>query len=170
MLNEKTEERVKEAMEAHGFDVTIENKHIRFSNSKGYVTAYQFAIMQMAGKIEYIGFSSNTIFVKRSEKSAERNDEPQAISSYLPVKVDQLSFEFHCLECRGVLIHKIAKPDAGSLCNNCMRVLKKINNEYESAPTRVSIDPDEVKEYENGDRPKENEKGVSMFFGPSSSK
>jgi hypothetical protein len=51
-----------------------------------------------------------------------------------------------------------------------MRVLKKINNEYESAPTRVSIDPDEVKEYENGDRPKENEKGVSMFFGPSSSK
>jgi hypothetical protein len=166
MFNEETEERIKEAMEARGFDVTIENKHIRFSNSKGYVTAYQFAIIQMAGEIEYINFPTNTIFVKRLEKSAERSDEPQTISSYLPVKIDRLSFEFHCLECRGMLIHKIVNPDAGSLCNKCMRVLKKINDEYQSVPTRVSLDPEEVKEYGKGNRPKADDKGVSIYFGP----
>jgi hypothetical protein len=49
-----------------------------------------------------------------------------------------------------------------------MHVLKNINDQYESAPTRVSLDPEEVKEYENGNRPKADEKGVSMLFGPSS--
>ena len=34
MLNEETEARVKEAMEARGFDVTIESNHIRFSTPK----------------------------------------------------------------------------------------------------------------------------------------
>ena len=101
MLNEKTE-RVKAAMEARGFDVTIESEYIRFSTSKDYVTAYQFAIMQMAGEIQYINFPSNTIFVKRLEKSINRtsksNNESQEIFPYLPVKLNRLSFEFRCLE------------------------------------------------------------------------
>ena len=102
-----------------------------------------------------------------NEETEKRIKEAMEKFPYLPVKLDNLSFEFHCLECRGVLIHKIAKPDAGSLCNNCMRVLKKINNEYESAQTRVSLDPEEVKEYEKGNKSKPDGKGVSMYFGPS---
>lgn len=157
MLNEKTE-RVKAAMEARGFDVTIESEYIRFSTSKDYVTAYQFAIMQMAGEIQYINFPSNTIFVKRLEKSinqtSKSNNESQEIFPYLPVKLNRLSYEFRCLECSGVLIRKFVEPNEGTLCTNCMQALKHVSGQYESAPTRVSLDPEETKEYENGDRPK----------------
>lgn len=171
MLNKKTEERVKAAMEARGFDVTIESEYIRFSTSKDYVTAYQFAIMQMAGEIQYINFPTNTIFVKRLEKSINQtrksNDESQEIFPYLPVKLNRLSFEFRCLQCRSVLIHKLVEPSEGSLCSNCMQVLKYISDQYESTPTRISFDPEEVKEYGNGNGPKTDDKDVSMYFGPS---
>ena len=73
MLNEKIEERVKAAMEACGFNVTIDCKSIRFSTSKNYVTAYQFAIMQTVGEVEHIIFPTNTIYVKRLEKSIDQS-------------------------------------------------------------------------------------------------
>ena len=173
-LNEKTEERVREAMEASGFDVTIESSHIRFSTPKRYISAYQFGIMQMAGQVEYIDFPTNTIYLKRFEKSinqsnlSKSDNKAQEIFPYLPVKFNRLSFEFRCLQCKGALIHKIVEPNEGSLCSNCMQVFKHISDQYESAPTRVSFDPEEVKEYENGGRPKAEDKGVSTLFGPSS--
>lgn len=169
MLNEKAEERVREAMEARGFDVTIESNHIRFSTPKRYITAYQFGIMQMAGQVEYIDFPTNTIFVKRVEKfiNQSNSNKNNDLFPYLPVKFDRLSFEFRCLECSGVLIRKFVEPNEGTLCTNCMQALKHVSDQYESAPTRVSLDPEEVKEYENGDRPKADDKGVSMYFGPS---
>ena len=135
MLNEKIEERVKAAMEACGFNVTIESKSIRFSTSKRYVTAYQFAIMQTVGEVEHIIFPTNTIYVKRLEKSIDQsnssksNDDAQEIFPYLPVKFNDLSFEFRCLQCRGVLIHKLVEPCEGSLCTNCMHVLKHISDQ-----------------------------------------
>ena len=157
MLNEETEARLKEAMEAHGFDVVIESKSIRFSTAKQYVTAYQFALMQIAGEIEYINFPTNTIFIKRSKESIiqpisiKSNDNSQA---YLPVKFNDLSFEIRCLQCGSVFIHKLVEPNGGPLCTNCLQALKHVTDQFESAPTRVSLDPEETKEYENGDRPK----------------
>ena len=131
MLNEETEARVKEAMEARGFDVTIESNHIRFSTPKRYITAYQFGIMQMAGQVEYIDFPTNTIFVKRPEKSINQTSkskyESQEIFPYLSVKLNRLSFKYQCLQCRGVLIYKLIEPE-GSLCVNCMQFLKGIND------------------------------------------
>ena len=158
MSNEKTEQRVREAMEARGFDVTIESNHIRFSTSKRYITAYQFGIMQMAGKVEYIDFPTNTIYVKRLEKTVDQSssrkssDEAQEVFPYLPVKYNRLSFEFRCLQCSGVLIHKILEPNDVSLCNNCIQVLKYITDQYEGTPIRISFDPEEVREYKNGHR------------------
>ena len=114
----------------------------------------------MAGKVEYIDFPTNTIFIKRSKESIippisiKSNDNSQGIFPYLPVKFNRLSFEFRCLQCRGVLIYKLLEPGEGSLCSNCMQVLKFITDRYESTPTRISFDPEEEKEYENGDRPK----------------
>jgi len=172
MLNEKTEERVKEAMEAHGFDVTIESNHIRFSTSKKYITAYQFAIMQMAGEVEHIIFPTNTIYVKRLEKSMDpsnsikSNDESRDLFPYLPVKFNDISFEIRCLQCGSVFIHKLVEPSESSLCTNCKHVLKNINDQYESAPTPVSLDPEEVKEYEKGNRSNADDKVMSMYFGP----
>jgi len=111
--------------------------------------------------------------VKRLEKSTDQsnssksNDDSKEMFPYLPVKFNRLSFEFRCLQCKGVLIHKLVEPSEGSLCSNCMQVLKYISDQYESTPTRISLDPEEVKEYENGDRPKVDDNGVSMYFGPS---
>lgn len=64
-----------------------------------------------------------------------------------------------------MLIHKIVEPDEGSFCCNCVRALKYVSDGYEAAHTRVSLDPDEAKEYENGNKPKPDDKGVSTYFG-----
>ena len=117
----------------------------------------QFALMQIAGEIEYINFPTNTIFIKRSKESIiqpisiKSNDNSQA---YLPVKFNDLSFEIRCLQCGSVFIHKLVEPNGGPLCTRLLRLLKRVTDQFESAPTRVSLDPEETKEYENGDRPK----------------
>ena len=158
----RSEERIKETMQAHGFDVITQGPYLKFiSKTREHVTGYQIAIMQMAGEIKFIDFPSRLIVIKRSEDKSQLSSYDSSSSldvnntiyngneemhAYLPVKEGHLSYEFHCLRCETIFKHKIQEPRNSLICNNCLGAIHDISNQYESAPIHISFDQKEVEE------------------------